>query len=420
MIRLSQACPSCGRRPWSDHAWQSMPAIPHQCLNRLPVGSVGGRRRVRPICGADLCLGPTIGLSADELLAQDLLTRLLDEAATESCGSRRCHGVTVTPAMRLHVFTELLTENLAVGDENGRPGLATALANTARQFTAFDSTSRIDGAVPRQRRVISPLGSGRIVLRRRHSPIVTAACLAAQGTNFAPATQLQYRTGRRRPAYPIDWLPQQYEPALLLPEHRTDPLIVPLEWVPQRLWRHEALGEPTPGRAVVLAMCLLKLGRTAGWATIASWLHLPRTVRVTVRTELTDLRRTGAWNGMPAALEQVFETLRHEPPPIDYQARRKAGALPGLIDQALREAVDAEAITETSPAVRARFWELLTGGYAAYDPTGPASPCVGDRYPGIGEDPPWLTLFDIFREISPVSIEGPLTWTPTSGAGRTR
>lgn len=387
-----------------------MPAEARRCLNRLPVAH-DGRRRVRPVCGGELGLAPADELSADELLAQDLLTHLLDEAGTGSPLSRRCHGVAVTPVMRLHVFTELLTENLAADMDSGRLHLAAAMTKTAQQFTAFDSASRINEAVPRPRRVISPLGSARIVRRRRHSPIITTACLAAQGTNFAPATQLQFRTGRNHPAYPIDWLPRP-EPALLLPEHRTIPLIVPLEWVPQRLWGHPALGALTPIRSVVLAMCLLKLGRTQGWATIADWLQLPRTILVTVRTELNELRRTDTWHRIPAALEQVFETLRQEPPPIDYQARRAAGDTPGLIDQVLRAAVDADVITEASPAVRTRFWELLTGGYAAYDPTGPPPSRLSGHCPGTGNEPPWHRLFDIFREISPIWTEGPLTWTP--------
>ncbi len=412
MIRLSRTCPSCGKRPWSDTAWQSLLAAPDQCLNRLTTATDGGRRRVHPICGADLGVTQDVPLSLDELHGQNLLTQLLDDARADVSPSRRCHGFAVTPAMRLHVFTELLTENWMAEKERGSASLAAALAITARRFDAFDQTSLIDRAVPRPRKIISPLGPGQKVRRRPHSPIVTAACLAAEGTNFAPATQLQFRTGRTHPSYPIDWLPGQ-ELSLLLPEHRTEPLIVPLEWVPQSLWRHPALGTCTPERSVVLAMCLLKLGRSARWSTIADWLGLPRSVCVWIRTELADLRRTGNWQRILGALEQVFDTLRRAPPPIDYCARRRIASTPGLIDRVLRAAVDTESIPEVTPAVYMRFWALFTGGYTGSEPDH-SSRTVGDHTAIAGAEPPWQAIFELTHKISPQPIEGPLTWEPST------
>ncbi|HEY5858497.1 MAG TPA: hypothetical protein VIW24_31880, partial [Aldersonia sp.] len=433
---LSTRCPRCGKRPWSTTAWNGGVGPVHECGLRVDARPGPTQRRtVRARCGFDLRTVEAFSVPDGYVGAQGVFDDLLLRAGEHPDVAATCHGTTVSNLMRLHVFTELLAERIdryVTGDRTGAEVLQLVLVEAVRDFRRFDTASG-DGIVLTRllggRRTISPVGRGSEVRKRRHSPVVTAAVLAHDGAGFAPGTQLQFRFGRARPAYPIEWLAGP-DTDLVLPEHRTDPLAPPARWVPQVLWPGSIVGvEETPLRRVVLAMCLLKLGRAAPWSHIAVELGLPARMRFAVRAELHALHRSGEWPTVLRELERLFGRLLADPPSLDYRVRRLVAAAD---TQALNTALDAAARSLGAPRpdnrVRARFWELFTGGdattLAATAPGDDASVRVtaapGDDAPAEQHDVVAGTDLSVLYHVafahlcaaSDISIAGPLIWRP--------
>ncbi|MEO7059866.1 MAG: hypothetical protein ABI083_09115, partial [Lapillicoccus sp.] len=98
---------------------------------------------------------------------------------------------------------------------------------------------------------------------------------------------------------------------------------------------------------------------------IAIDLGLPASFAVHPPNLIRHLRRTGAWPAVLGRLDQLAATLEATPPPIDYQARRWAGADQDLLVAAVNHARDhlgpVHGWVSTHLLVEV-FWQVYTGG----------------------------------------------------------
>ncbi|WP_236945004.1 hypothetical protein [Kocuria flava] len=87
-------------------------------------------------------------------------------------------------------------------------------------------------------------------------------------------------------------------------------------------------------------------------------------------------------------MEDYFNQLLHDPPPINYRARRLVANDPLLLQTLLAEQLGTE--TNTPLAVlRLVFWEQYTGGHALFAPPRIAigqNADPGPAYPNLRED----------------------------------
>ncbi|RCS81913.1 hypothetical protein CIK72_05660, partial [Brachybacterium alimentarium] len=253
---LVDACPGCGRRPFSRSDWLATTAAIHLCPHALPDdGGERSGRRVRRRCRTNLRTAPAARASRDDVAAQ----RLFDETAeADPCA--------LTPACGTHVeATILFGAVLDLTDALQAQGVPARAARTravaALQEPSPSAAATVLGSlerVPMTRGVPNPLAEALRLETFRH--------------HLSPTRQLELRAARTFLAPPIRDGHRQRQ-AHALPDHRTPR--------PKLSQLRDALlpiitdrgGAPLPPD--VVRLLLAHVGRPATWARLARELDLP-------------------------------------------------------------------------------------------------------------------------------------------------
>lgn len=167
-------------------------------------------------------------------------------------------------------------------------------------------------------------------------------------------------------------------------------------------------------------MALAKLGGTDTWTEIADHLGLPPELANSIGSVLASWDRAGTWPAIHEHLDQLIQTFRTKPPPINYPRRRFLACDLDLIDRALADTAGLHPSPQPAAQLRRVFWEAFTCGDIAY--TGdhhsidPGSPNYAayrtEATASLDRDLPRLQV--THNKISQLVGEnlGPLTWTP--------
>ncbi|NKY59409.1 TniQ family protein [Nocardia flavorosea] len=432
-LELVSQCPNCGQMPWSSKAWIFRAGPVDRCPEKLP----GSRRYDQ--CGADLTRAPAETVDPLLLRTQLRFDQLFDRTFDAPYEHITIGDFTVPRTMFLHalccVAAAVAGQYGTGSDDSSR--IVRALAEAFELFEdliAGRSSEALDTLLGPSG-LLDPLTSEWDTTRSIPNPVLTAATLRRGEDRMGPGDHLLFRFGRNHPALP----PAQLDISLdgrvglrdLLPDHRTVPLTVPTQWVPQQLWPEvvDGIGEEPAVRGA-LAICLLRLGRDIHTGALALELGLPWGTAVDVDSEIARMLGHHGWPQLLHTLERIASELHRAPPPIDYRARRIIGARPELLDAALTTANRRSGREKLTPEVRARFWERFTGNDIAWAPVGLSRPFrdttaytgyVQTRYEyDIQWDTTFRSALDRLRRLSELPVIGPLDWMPPWLSGTSR
>ena len=427
---LVRACPRCGEPPFSTASWLSLEpeSAVYACPNRPRRHS--GRMIKRRRCGFDLRSVELFDMDREAVQAHALAYRLWQQYVRDPDGLLRLTDVEVTTTIAFDALCQLVDESIRIVDlfEDGfrRASLVQALRNAGVVLgapSAAAAAKRADNVgLLKPGGPITPIGPDNVLLRRKRNPLLAAIRLGAVRPTLSPAAQLTFDCGHAHPRYPLR--ENDDRTWLRLPEHR--PAIVEFDRnrVPQVLWPGTIWGEATqedPLAEAAQAMALTKIGDTRRWSIIAMDLGLPKDIALPVTQYWRRVIRAGRWPDALAALTDLKEELRLNPPPIDYQQRRIIADDKSRLVNALTEAgVFGRDLPERHfQAVTARYWELFTGGdirFAAAQfalppdehTSWPARRIIIDNVHGddFARAYAWMTTSNALRP------RGPLTWRP--------
>lgn len=424
---LRDTCPACRQRPLNTLSWIGQDAPPWTCPSRLPVlrGPYGRPRRVtRPFCGHDLRTAPRRRADDQQLLAQLLLTELADRDATPM----NVCGIWAPARVIGHAVLELLDAAASTDTDATADHLAAHLPTALQVLHQpdLDSGGRAVADQLSPTGAHAPIVAGADLAHRARNPVLAALQLHHHGPRLTPAAQLTFRCGAPLPRYPSPGPHEQDWPLLRLPEH--GPHQAPLDpvHIPQVLWPGAVPSLPadSPIHAAIAALALARMGSIRPFGLIAFDLALPTRTATTVGATWRRLQRSGHWQAFLTELETLHRRLEQSPPPINYRDRRLLGEDTHLLAAALNHAANQLTLDTPDAAVRARFWELFTGGDITYAPDPLRAPVLAhDRR----SYPRWIAaraeldrthagLFGAAHEAihrnAAIPVHGPLTWQP--------
>lgn len=427
---LVRTCPRCKEQPFATTSWLSLdPDTPaYRCPNRprRPSGRIIQSRR----CGFDLRSIELFDLNPEAIEAHSLAHQLWQQYVHDPYGLVHIGDIAVTTTIAFDALCQLLDESIRIAslfeEHFHRAWLAQALRNAAHVLGApsapiaaerADTVGLLNPGGP-----ITPIGPDNVLLRRNRNPLLAAFRLGAVRSSLSPSSQLTFDCGHTHPRYPLR--ENDNRAWLRLPEHKPATPEMDRSRVPQVLWQGTMWGQDSfdsPLAAAAQAMALIKIGDTRSWSIIALDLGLPKDIALPVTQYWRRIVRAGLWPVVLAALTQLKEQLRLDPPPIDYQHRRIIADDTSRLSNALTDAGihSRNQHDKHLRAVTARFWELFTGGdirFAAAQfalPTDmhhswPATRISIDmEYTGTFETAyGWMTTANTLRP------RGPLTWQP--------
>lgn len=415
-LMLVPCCPYCGQRPWSSRAWGTHYADAVHCTERLPPPTHATRRVVRSWCDGDLGDAPCVAAPVEVVDAQQTLYDLTREAHESPEKLMELGPWTVTAFQRSRTFAVLIW--LSMQQTSGEVSTSEHLA---RAGTAFAELSGRDGSGPTVASMLGDhqttglLGPKSKAVHCDLGPVLVAAGLRQIAPRLSPGSRLAFRTVRTWSAHPVDWTAVRDHGRDILPEHQTEPLTPPMQWIPQTFWPSilEAEGfKDTDG--AVLAMIFARMGRSVPWSHVALELGLPSALQHAAGTRLRHFHRR-RWPGILAAMEELFAQLRAAPPPVNYSARRRVTHNVKAFVTILEADLDTDL-----PSVR-RFWENFTGGDIRLAPEllrAPAGSRDFNCYRALREqlDEQHADLFRAHQARLLIhhgaTVDGPLRWEP--------
>ncbi|WP_394216081.1 TniQ family protein [Brachybacterium vulturis] len=286
---LVDACPGCGRRPFSRADWLATTAAIYRCPHALPDDEERSGRRVRRRCRTDLRTASASRASRETVAAQ----RLFD--ATAAADPRA-----LTPACGTHVEeTILFGAILDLTDALQAQGIPSPAARS-RAIAALQELSPSAAA--------SVLGSLERVPMARGvpNPLAEALRLETFRHQLSPTRQLELRAARTFLALPMRDGHRQRQ-AHALPEHRTSrPTLNQLRNAPLPTISDRD-GAPLPPD--VVRLLLARVGRPATWAHLAKDLDLPSDLVFSLSPTLRALQRSGTWATRLDELELALQQL---------------------------------------------------------------------------------------------------------------
>lgn len=415
-VVLVQSCPQCGQEPWSSRTWATHFADETRCTERLPPPPDATGRVVRSWCGGDLREAPNLTAPAAVLNAQRSLLDLTRAAHDEPERLTQLGPWTVTTFQSSRTFSTLLWLSTQQS-----PDSTAWTEHLARAGAAFQELRTPDGSGPTLAAMLSDhqttglLGPKTKALHSDLGPVLVAAGLRAVASQLSPGTRLAFRTAREWAAHPADWTAVRGHGQAVLPEHQTEPLTPPMQWIPQAFWPGMMVREgfkDTDGP--VLAMVFARLGRAVPWSYVALELGLPSTFQHAAGTRLRHFHRR-RWPRILTDFEELFTQLRATPPPINYSARRRVAH--NVLDLVAVLGAD----LDTDLLSLRRFWENFTGGdirLAPHELRAAAGSRDFARYRSL-RDRLDEQHGELFREHHERllnhhgdTVDGPLCWTP--------
>ncbi|MBS9532545.1 TniQ family protein [Mycobacterium sp. M1] len=427
---LVRTCPRCGEQPWSTVSWLSLDADAplYRCPNR-PRRPSGRMRRGRR-CNFDLRTISPYGMDAEAVDAHRLAFRLWQQYVHDPASLLRVVGIEITATIAFDGLCQLVDESIRIvtlfEDTYDRTALVRALRNAGQVLSSTSATVAAQQAdavgLLNPAGSVTPVGPDNVLLRRRRNPLLAAIRLGSVRATFSPAAQLTFDCGNRHPRYPVR--ENDDRTWLRLPEHHPELAEIDHAQIPQVLWSGTVwtgAEDATTLAAAAQAMALAKIGNTRPWAIIALDLGLPKGIAVPVTQYWRRVVRDGLWPEALAALTELKEQLRRNPPPIDYQQRRIIADDPRRLVRALKSAgVGGRTCDgrEFHGVVR-RYWELFTGGdirYAAPPYTLPAEQHRDwpTKRADIDDDhnETFRNAYALMTAANALPPSGPLTWQP--------
>lgn len=292
---LIDACPGCGRRPFSRSDWLATTAAIHQCPHALPDGEERSGRRVRRRCRTDLRTAPADRASHEAVAAQ----RLLD--ATAAADPRA-----LMPACGTHVEATILFGAILDLADALRPQGISSLAARTRAVTALRG--------PSPSAATTVLGSLELapVARGVPNPLAEALRLETFRHHLSSTRQLELRAARTFLAPPIRDGHRQRQ-AHALPDHRTPrPTLGQLRTALLPIITDRD-GAPLPPD--VVRLLLARAGRPATWAHLARELGLPSDLVFSLSPTLRSLQRSDTWPACLDDLELALQQLASQAQP---------------------------------------------------------------------------------------------------------
>lgn len=432
-LELLSCCPSCAKTPWASKSWTFYANPVDRCPEKKP-----GTQRRDERCGADLTLAKAKPVGPTLLAIQLRFTDLQNRAFEAPAEPIHVGGFTIPRAMYLHALcctaAAVLRQSESAAEDPHRFLQAIDIAYDLVEKAATGQPSEELDTLLGPSGPLDPLAIYWDTATNTPNPLLTAAALRRRENLMGPGQHLLFRTGRTHPAPPPEWLDvawrHQVDPRDLLPEHRTVPLTVPAQWVPQQLWPEviDDIGDDPAARSA-LAICLLRLGREIHTGAVALELGLPWTSATAIDTEIARLFDDHKWPRLMQAIEHIARELPRAPPPIDYRARRVIGTRPELLDAALTAVHRRFGSERLTIAVKARFWERFTGSDITTAPEELAHNFRGAAYTRYVDtrfehDLYWDSAFhlalDKLRKTSGLPAIGPLDWEPPWLSGKSR
>lgn len=419
-IELLTTCPRCEAQPWTNSAWLNDDTPGWICVHTTKTTTPQRTRLSR--CGYDLREAPTatchrVALKFHALLGNMALLAVHDPAAT---GEFVGHTFTYRDAF--DAVMELLdAATTPHGSHSPGSGPFTSSSSPAATTEALLKTavalvsSDVDSAITTIGAALDPWSKQapvRLVQGMRqtkHNPILEHVVLRAHGASLAPTLQLTCRIANDRPRYPTNG-PVGSDPTAARPGE------LRLAWIPQVLWDGALPGhEHTDGldRAVV-SMLLARLGSTRSWQHIAVEMLLPAAFRTRPPARLRTLKKTGQWPDALKELDDFAEQLAQEPPPIDYQRRRRLCADGDSVLAAVNEALTDHETDHSAVAWAQYFWQEYTGGDARLAPQPlRTSRMLNVRRFDVSHAPELLQHIRwILEEATLTDTEEPFAWAP--------
>lgn len=356
-LRLLDRCPACGGRPWHNRAWLTLKLPPTLCAQRVR-GRTG-----KNWCGNDLGEAPRLPVDERAVHAQHVLQHTHPVGERRTGEHREFAGMLVTSqqqASLLHCFYEL-----AAGAETHDPIEAVIAA-----VDAFEALRDGDDEHPALHRATTTHHFQRYFLAQqpKHpihvNPILLTWYANRQREHLSRRAQLAWRASRTNLAAPPAHQATLRARIDRLPEHAATRPCPPAEWVPAFLpdsvvsppWRCDAIG------GALNALCFLALGRADSWAELALELCLPVDIQRVAAARFRHVT-SSAWHAYLDHLEAHFERLLHDPPTVDYRARRRTA-----IDYlAVADAFETGGLSRDECAIT-QFWAWYTASHPALAP----------------------------------------------------
>ncbi|WP_299305916.1 TniQ family protein [uncultured Brachybacterium sp.] len=421
-LLLLDRCPACQAVPYTSPAWLSEPLKLWRCTARTSAMS-GTGRRVRPWCGHDLRTTPAATATSEQSRAQRLL---LDLTIDPDDPIDLC-GITITRQIGFDAMVELLTAALHdrgtrfldLSEPTGE--IALGLADT---LLVLETTDPGEAGDRLQELVLPTDRQAPITLNAATSsaknPLLGALQLGRHREHLTATSQLAFRTGATHPRYPLPAkTPRASVHHLLLPEHTSPGLPLPLTRVPQVIWPGTlpGLDDSDPIVRAEISLLIAHLGTTRPWSHLTLDLGLPRTFHSALARRIRTRRAHGTWPTLLAQLDELLEHLQAHPPWPNYRHRRILADDLLLLERVLVTADPDQRLPAL--AVQRRFWELFTGGDALFAPNPLA--ILADQHAHWRQERHELddkqmelfeTAFQILDRSSPLLLGRPLSWKP--------
>ena len=157
------------------------------------------------------------------------------------------------------------------------------------------------------------------------NPLLGALQLGRHREHLTATSQLAFRTGATHPRYPLPAkTPRASVHHLLLPEHTSPGLPLPLTRVPQVIWPGTlpGLDDSDPIVRAEISLLIAHLGTTRPWSHLTLDLGLPRTFHSALARRIRTRRAHGTWPTLLAQLDELLEHLQAHPPWPNYRHRR--------------------------------------------------------------------------------------------------
>ena len=372
-VELRTVCPQCNMAPWTSGSWLSSTSPAWECSRPLKAAQRAPRQRI-PRCGFDLRRGPLV--EPPDVRVAVRVQQLLNRFARLAHLAPDETGEFLGRAFRFDdlFFTLMEVLNASYPNPVRRPyepfWITTSPGEQLRGLCdgvlALTSPDP-EAAAERLSHVLrpgsrqAPLYAIQNIRRHQHNPVLGHIMLSANAPSMSPTLQLTFRTANRRPRYPAEAV---RDPQGGLPPRDGE---LPLSSVPQMLWSGAIPSEfhRTELDRAIDAMMLGRLGTLRSWQHLAIELGLPAAFRTYPPARIRWLRNRDLWHPFHVALDDLASRLAQDPPPVDYQQRRRTGSDGALIhacvDRVLATRANPVATYDTRSWARA-FWQIYTEG----------------------------------------------------------
>lgn len=337
---LLQTCPNCNLAPFRSIAWARRDRPPTNCTEYLGVPNAQNRRH-RTRCGTDLSrlIGKPAG--TDLVHATELFhSALLHTTTTRDFAGKNISTQQAARALLLLTYESLHTpQGRRLPADASRTAEALVNAYTVLRQPSFGEASAMADKLNllQVHGRVTPIGPAPIIRARPLEPLLHAIRLESLHDKLPPTTQLAFRIGSDWPRVPRSLRHRYtYVPANV-PTWNSSP--VPLAAIPQLWWPHALPGFNLMNDAraqFAISIAIACVGRSITVASAAELLGAPKAASAKITSTWRRIAQSSSWPELRTAILTAADSVTHDPPSIDYEARRQALTTPDQIDTFIR------------------------------------------------------------------------------------